>query len=261
MQAQDSLKQLIFNADTILVANQISDTMVNGVLMTTDKLRQVYLLDDENVLTKFNAKGQALFNYHSNIYGPPAHIDATDPFHVLLFYPDFGRVILLDRTLSAQDEIDLFNLNLEQVSGVGLSNDNNVWLYDNFAFKIKKISRRGKVLYESDNLIGSLQQEINPNFILEKNNWLYLNDPEVGILVFDRFGHYSMTYELKGLRQFQVLDNFILYNKDSEWKTFNLKTFEKLPLHDLPKDDRTQIRLEKNSAFLLTKDQLKFYKF
>ena len=65
---------------------------------------------------------------------------------------DYMTVMTLDRTLNQTLEFDLINLNLLEVKAIGMSNDNNVWLYDEVTFKLRKVDRKGQVLMESDDL-------------------------------------------------------------------------------------------------------------
>src|SRR5690606_16861793 len=118
--------------------------------------------------------------FNNNKLGNLQHIDATDPFNVLLYYPDYFTVLTLDRTMNITSEYDLTNLNLIEVEAIGMSNDNNVWLYDEVTFKLRKVDRNGQVLLESVELNLLLQYTPHPNFILERENKVYLNNPETG---------------------------------------------------------------------------------
>jgi len=71
---------------------------ISSPVFTTDQLRNVYTVTKTNEVIKYTPSGQIQFRYNNNTLGNLAFIDATDPFNLLLFYPDFRRVILLDRT-------------------------------------------------------------------------------------------------------------------------------------------------------------------
>ena len=60
------------------------------------------------------------------------------PLICLLYYAEYLTIVTLDRTLNPTGEIRLNELNLLEVKAVGLSNDNQVWLYDEQGRKLRK---------------------------------------------------------------------------------------------------------------------------
>jgi hypothetical protein len=94
--------------------------------------------------------------------------------------------------------------------------------------------------------------EINPNFIMEANNFVYLNNPSDGILVFDQYGTYFKTIPLKGLEQFQLNGDQIFYENNGKLKSYNIKMFVENSL-DLPvsKEEIKSLRFERESKLLV----------
>jgi hypothetical protein len=229
---------------------------------TTDKLSQVYLVTEQNEVIKFDPDGKELFRFSNNTLGNLEHIDVTDPFNVLLYYPDYLAVLTLDRTLNITLEYDLTNLNLLEVKAIGMSNDNNVWLYDEVIFKLRKVDRKGQVVLESDELNMVLYYTPEPNFILERANTVYVNNPETGILVFDIYGRYIKTLDFKGLEDFQVFNNQLIFRKNEKLMSFHLQPLV-LQTITLPPDTKKEdkIRIQKNKLFVKKKDRLLIYEF
>jgi len=233
---------------------------ISSSVFTTDQLRNVYTVTKTNEVIKYTPSGQVQFRYNNNTLGALNFIDATDPFNLLLFYPDFRRVILLDRTLSETGAFDLFNLDVIDVPAVGISSDNNLWIYDDIKFNLKKIDRNGKVVQESNNLSLVLGKTLVPNFILERSNALYVNDPEAGILIFDLFGNYTKTIDIKGLSQFQIVDQQLIYWQDGKLNVFNLKSLQTRSMDlQLPPDEEQLVRIEKDRLYIRTGPSLKIY--
>lgn len=233
---------------------------ITSPVFTTDQLRNVYTVTKTNEVIKYTPDGKIQFRYNNNTLGNLAFIDATDPFNLLLFYPDFRRVILLDRTLSETGAFDLFNLDVIDVPAVGISSDNNLWIYDDIKFILKKIDRNGKVVQESNNISLVLGKTLTPNFILERSNALYINDPESGILVFDLFGNYTKTIDVKGLTQFQVIDQQLIYWQSGKLHVFNLKSLQTRSMDlQLPPDVEQLVRIEKDRLYVRTGPCLKIY--
>jgi len=233
---------------------------ISSPVFSTDQLRNVYTVTRINEVIKYTPDSKIQFRYNNNTLGNLTFIDATDPFNLLLFYPDFRRVILLDRTLSETGAFDLFNLDVIDVPAVGISSDNNLWIYDDLKFNLKKIDRNGDILQESNNISLVLGKTLEPNFILERNNGLYVNDPEIGILIFDLFGNYTKTIDVKGLVQFQVIDEQLIYWQNGMLNVFNLKALQTRSMDlKLPPDQDQLVRIEKDRLYVRTGPFLKIY--
>ena len=231
--------------------------------MATDKLQQLYIITTENEVVKYSPEGNELFRFSNNTLGDLTHIDITNPFSVLLYYPDFLTIYTLDRTLNKTGEFNLLDLNLADVETVGMSNDNNVWLYDFVFYKLKKVNRNGEVLKESIvNLSNEFESPLQPNFILERENWLYVNDPNLGILVFDIYAQYQKTIDIKNLTHFQIIDNQLIYKEKEQLKSFHLKSLS-TQIIDLPKGVslENQIAIQKSKLFVRKKDGVEVYSF
>jgi len=229
---------------------------------TTDKLQQIYVVTPDNEVIKYDAEGNETFRYNNNTLGELAHVDATNPFSILLYYPEFMNVITLDRTLNLTGQFNLYDLNLLYVKGVGMSNDNNIWVYDDALFKLKKIDHEGHAIVESDNLSLLLGHSISPNFILEKEQTVYVNDPQLGIFLFDIFAEYIKTLDFKGLTDFQVYADQLIYFQDGKLQLFHLKSLLTHPLK-LPSSISAtdKIRLQKNKLFVLKPEGVEVYSF
>ena len=193
-------------------------------LFTTDQLRQVYLVTPTNALLKLDPALDELFHYTNNRLGDLQVLDVSNPFSVLLYYPDFNEVITLDRTLNERGRLNLLELGLVQVRAIGLSSDNQVWVYDELNNRLKLLSATGEVVLASDDLSLLLGQNVSPNFLTARNRRVYLNDPALGVLVFDLFGQYLKTIDLKGLTNFQVLNNQLLYPREGRLERFDLES-------------------------------------
>ena len=180
----------------------------------------------------------------------------------MLFYPEFANLIFLDRTMTPAGDFRFFDFNFIQVDAVALAADNNIWLYDKLNFQLKKINNVGELIFQSPDLSMALNQALNPNFLIEREQQIYLNDPETGILVFDIFGQYEKTLEFKGLEEFQILDGKLLFFKDGKLNAFNLQSllFQEVIL---PEEigEEAQVLMQKNRLFVLEEGSLKIFQF
>lgn len=228
--------------------------------LAADNFGSFYSAANNRVL-KFSSEGKYLFPYEEFKYGKIGMIDVTNPMKILVYYPDFQTVITLDKFLSPLSTYKFFDLGYQNVAAVGSSTDGKLWFYDNVDFKLKKIDETGKIFRESQPLNLLIEETPSPNFILERDNAVYINDPLIGILVFDFFGGYKKTIPLKGLKRFQVLQQQIVYFEENELKSYNTVTFDSKSLL-LP--DTTSVAhavLQNERVALLKSDRIDFYKY
>jgi len=166
---------------------------VQGQLTTIDPIQQIYTIDSLQTLRKYNKDGQVLFEYNNRNLGTLQHCDASDPFGVLLFYPEFNTVIILDRTLNPLAEVRLEELGILGAQTVATSRDKQIWVYDQQDFKLKKISRQGRVLQESSDLSRWMPNGFRAERILVQNQLVFLVSSQQQILHFSPFGQYLKT--------------------------------------------------------------------
>lgn len=226
--------------------NGLHQIRVDAQFITTDKLQQLYVVDQENDLVKYDAEGKELFRYSNNTLGELGHVDATDPFNVLIYYPDFLNVYTLDRTLNLTGEFNLQSLGLLGTQAIGMSNDNQMWLYDENVFKLRKIDRNGEVLLESNDLGLSLGESVSPNFVVERENWVYLNVPSKGVLVFDNFARYNKMINIK-TEHFQIWEGHLVYKEGTKLFAFHLKSL-------LTKEIKTEAKIKPEDNICLRRN-------
>ncbi len=228
--------------------------------LAVDNFSSFYSASNNSVL-KFSNEGKFLYRYEEFNYGKIGMIDVSNPMKMLVFYPDFMTVVTLDKFLSPLTTYNFFQLGYQNISAVASSTDGRIWFYDNTDFKLKKIDEAGKVFLESQPLNVLLEQAPNPNFMLERDSKVYMNDTAIGILVFDIFGSYEKTIPLKGLKKFQILQDQIVYFDNHQLNSYSSLT---LDLKSLALPDTTDVGLavlEKERLAVLKKDKIDFYRY
>ena len=228
--------------------------------MTVDNFSNFYTASNNGIL-KFSPEGKFLNRYEEFKYGKIGMLDVSNPMKILVFYPDFMTVVTMDKFIAPINTYNFFQLGYQNISAVASSTDGRIWFYDNIDFRLKKIDEAGKTFLESQQLNVLLEKAPNPNFMIERDRKVYLNDTSIGIMVFDIFGSYSKTIPLKGLTKFQVLQDEIVYFKDNQLNSYNPLTLE---LKSLPLPDTTDVLsavLEKSRLGILKKEKVDFYKY
>ena len=118
---------------------------VTGVAL--DNLDNLYVVSSTGQLKKFNNRGDSVGVFNGmRAYGKLQAIDVTSPLRPLLFYKDFSTVVILDRFLANRASLDLRKHNILQPTAIGLSYDNNLWVFDQYDSKLKKVDEGGNLL-------------------------------------------------------------------------------------------------------------------
>ncbi|MFI5151083.1 MAG: hypothetical protein ACHQRM_15215 [Bacteroidia bacterium] len=227
--------------------------------IASDELQNLYLVK-AGVIEKYDPDGKLLYSFSNNTLGPVTSVDAADPMKILVFYGPYVQFAILDNTLSlTADPVQLQNFGYEQVSLACISYDKGYWLYNPGNFELIHMSASDLAVNKSTGNIPQLTHKpLAPNFLLEQNNKVFLNDPAQGILVFDSYGTYYKTVVINGLDQFQVNGDKIIYLQKKNLMTYDYKTLveETIPL---PDSTVQRVRIEKERLFIQNPEGVDIY--
>jgi hypothetical protein len=224
-------KILVILSVIVLTAFQAGDFVLLSSIpgsytrMTTDNFGNVYTVSGCE-LKKFSPEGILLKSFSDKTHGDIAFVDASDPLKIVLFYHDFRQIIFLDNTLSVNGNvIELDKLELLQPLFACSSYENGFWVYDQQDFQLVRFDKNLQRTNSSGNIAQLTGVEIKPNYLIETNNMVYLNDPDNGIFVFDKYGTFSKTMPFKDLTSFQIIGDNLVYSTESQLIEYNFKTF------------------------------------
>lgn len=237
----------------------ISTLDVTGQHITTDHLKNVYLITNQNRVERYDSTGVLNGVFSDKRFGAMSTVDATSPFNILLFFKDFSTLLTTDNRFNVKNLFKLSTLNINFVSAACLSYDNYIWIFDQQEGRLKKINDKYEVLYKSTDLTQLLGTPVDPNFIIERDGFIFLNDPHLGILVFDIYGTYYSSFPISGLESFQVIKNNLVYYQDGQVQIFNYteKETRSIPIPGI--ENVKSVKLEKNRLFVLTDKDLRIY--
>lgn len=191
-----------------------------------DQLGHLYVVTPNNILIKLDAGGKELFRYENHLLGELQNFDASDPLNLLLFYPEFQSIVLLDRTLSLSARIDLSDKNFFQVSAAASSADKKIWLYDATDFNLKKMDATGKILTRSGDLNLLTGKKIQVQRILVDRNSVMAFVGEPGILLFDAFGQYQRFISTNGSEFITLYQNRMVVKTKEQWMVYDPLSFQ-----------------------------------
>lgn len=238
--------------------NLVCKIPLTGDAFTTDNLQNIYLYHG-NSIKKCTPQGQVLYAYSDKSYGAITSIDVNDPLKILVFYRDFPEIVLLDNTLSQNG--NPFNPSDAGYSLATLactSHENGIWLYDAQNFQLIRLDINLNITQKTGNLAQAIGIQLNPDYLMEYNNYIYMNDSAQGILVFDSYGTYYKTIPIAGLNTFQVRGDNLFYVSKNRIHIFHLKT----NMEDAIKPPDTlaaEVRVEKNMLYEKYKDTLRIF--
>ncbi|MFH0894235.1 MAG: hypothetical protein V2A54_07355 [Bacteroidota bacterium] len=192
--------------------------------ITSDNIGNLYVYDGSTI-HKYDLAGALLYTYSETRYGEIAFVDASQPLKILVFFRDFSKLILLDNTMSIISPVsDLNAKGWDQVTLVCNGRNNEFVFYDEKNFELVKTDLNLKSLSSSGNLTAILGISLKPDFLLAYDNFILLNNPSNGILVFDEYGSYLKTIQCKDCAPIQAKDEKLFTVKKGILKTIGLKT-------------------------------------
>lgn len=190
--------------------------------VTIDPLGNLYLYSDTE-LKKYDPEGRLQNTYSNFLAGNISFVDPTDPFKVLVYYQDFSQVEVLDNQLSlSADPLLLQSYGLELATLICRSYNNGIWVYDQQNFELVRLDPRLEKAETSGNISQILGKGINPIFLTEKDNNVYLIDPGSGIMNFDKYGTYIRTFPFHNPKSIQISSNRIYYYTEKQLVTYDV---------------------------------------
>jgi hypothetical protein len=183
-----------------------------------DPLGQLFIIDRSGRLMRQDAAADSTYVFDNGLLGPISRLDATNPFGPLLYFADFNKVLLLDRTLNEVGRMDLRSSTVISVSNAIARNfDNRIWVFDEGDFRLKLLSNDGSVTKQSDDLRRRLDISESPERLLMTGRELYVYFPIKGLAVFSNFGQFlRWEKEFKGVENIFFGPRAVSYHDDKE---------------------------------------------
>jgi sugar lactone lactonase YvrE len=216
----------------------------------TDPLFNLYIMTSKNEVLKYDPQGFFESRYSNKKFGRIGLIDGTNAFKVVFWFPDFQAVQLMDALVNPIITLNLNDLGIARAAAVAMSDDGFLWVFDGGTNQLLKFSadQNGvKQLEKAPMSVSGLQ----PSGMTVRQNQIYMNVPNQGILVFDRFGKKIKTLDIKNATDFQVIDNQLFYKQNNTLFRFHLQTLATttMKLPEGVKGEQT-MRLERGRLFV-----------
>lgn len=226
-----------------------------------NNIGELYIINSANQLKKFNNKGdsEGVYNEISK-YGPLAYVVARNPWKTLLFYKNYSTIVILDKYLNVLTNINLRKNNIFRVKSITASYDNNIWLFDEQDGKLKKIDDAGKVLLETVDMRSIFDSVPSPEQIIDREGYVYLNDPGKGIYVFDYYGSFKNKLTFLQWKDIEIAGKYIYGFDDSNFYKYNLGSLnlQKFAFPGYLRDNAS-LKIVNNALYVLKNNRLQMY--
>jgi hypothetical protein len=225
-------------------------------LITTDELGNIYALRGDEVQL-FNAEGKSWLRNSLKTFGRITHIDVFQSMKPLVFAAEQGQLAMLDNTLAVQGSvIYLSREGYPQVDLACGSVQNFFWFFDPRELQLVRVNSKLTTINTSGRLDQLLGFTPHPTQMQELDNWLYVNDPGHGILVFDLFATYYKTIPVIGADRFEVRGNDLWYMQNDTLHRYDRLSFtmEHFPMPGA--GTVRDARIERGHLYLLREDRI-----
>ncbi|TKC01130.1 hypothetical protein FA046_04610 [Pedobacter cryophilus] len=195
-------------------------------IATVDNFGNLFVVTPQNEVLKFNAKGKFLWNYTNKTFGEISQLDVTDPLRVILYYANFQQIIVLNNNLS---EISKYSFNQnpdQQITLTASANNNGFWVYDQINRELKKLSNSFIDDLKSGNIYQRNGFDMKATFMLSDEQYVYINDEQFGIRIFDSYGNFIKTAVINVKKEFEVNGAEIYFFDDQKLMSYNYLTFQ-----------------------------------
>ena len=249
---QHRVYKLLLPDTTVQLSQKIADNVAD---FEVDNLGNIYLVNTDGRIKKLSPTFDSIGIYNQvRQFGQLHSIDASNPLKVLLFYKDFGTVIILDRFLNERATVDLRKSGILQPSAIAQSFDNNIWVWDDIDSKLLKVSDEGDVLQSSPDLRITFDEPPQPQSLHDYNRNVYAYDSLRGLLVWDYYGAYKSLLPFTNWQYLHTAGKGIVGVEKGQLNYYDPK-FPAAQAMALPKNitaEVIKIRLARNLLYALT---------
>lgn len=235
---------------------------VSASFFTTDHLQNIYYVNAENEVVKYDWQTKKSISYSNKLLGKPTYIDASNPLKILVLYPDFNTVCWLSNTMSAIQALKLNQLpgnkNYLATALCAGQQDNMFWIFDALSNKLLCIDEQGNTLYASETFTDMFTNAYQPLQLLFQNNTLYVNCSGNEILVFDVFANYVSTIQVESEGYVQIIDKNIIFLKSQMLHITNT-SLHTAKNFTLPLSNILQLQVEADKLYVRTQNNIQIF--
>jgi hypothetical protein len=244
----------LFAFDNVQLSENPVALPFNGKFFTTDNLGNLFLINKDNSITKYDKNGvkKAIANF--KIQGNISQLDVSNPFEIYAYFQDQQTVLILDNQLSKRATIPLNNISTGEITAACRSFDNGIWYFNSGNMKLYRTDKTLSNKKESLPMASWTSESWAPTQLLDNVKNLFMHDPKIGIAVFDVFGNYHKTIQIQGLSDLQVKGDNLYFLQNGYYQRFDFKFRSYDTLFHMP--ESKTIRMETGQLFEWKSDSI-----
>ncbi len=227
-----------------------------------DAIGNIYATTQTDQLKKIKPDGTMVAVYNDvKRFGKISTIDVHNPLKVLVYYKNYSAIVMLDKLLSFRNQIELKPLQIFDVNTAATAYDNNIWIYDEQNFKIKKLDDKGLLLLEFADLRTLFDIAPSAEKIIDEDNQLYLIDKEQGVFVFDYYGAFNRLIPIKDLNNITIEKKCLIGFTHTIMEVIQLNNLASIK-YALPvlSEKIKSLKFINNKLYILTQTSLNIYR-
>jgi hypothetical protein len=225
-----------------------------------DALGNIYLLTDYNIY-KLTPKGDTVVFYSAKNHGTISQLDVSIPHKPIVLFKESGKIVELDFTLTENPSpVFLFQYGIMRPNLVTHAFSNGgYWVYDAAKFELINLGKNLKINTTTGNLmLLTTLKDFNPTQLFEKDDLIYLADPNNGVLVFDVFGTYIKTHHIKAFSEIQPFGEGFIFQNPTGVRYISLLEEQLLEQLIIP-EGHLQTRFKNNRIYFLSTKAISIY--
>lgn len=241
---------------------QIHSWAVRDVVdATSDFMGNLYISDEQGIISKYDKNGLLLLSYSGSNISPIHSVDVSHTSKIFGFYLENQSYLILDRFLNPLNEAVLNNSVIGYASETAYAADNNLWVFDQSDLSIKKINILNQVLVTTISISLIINnEEWDIKQIEEYQNRLYLYDNNKDIYVLDNYGNYIKKLEIKPDCNFWFSGESIIYVQQKKVFKFDLYNSEIVQIGTIGNTNNLlKVISANNLIYLITKSEIIVY--
>lgn len=248
----------VFGQDSLKWKLNYRIDIPKGAQWTCDNLSQVYLWKNE-LLRKYDNKGQLQFEQSFKRYGRITELDTKNAFKILVFSEQQQLIYYLDNALAKQqEEIDLSEFDLNYVTHAeGSMQTDKIWVFDQNNSTIKLLTaKRGQSLQIGN--AGGMLDFKKVQKLLERNGNLFVIDEEQGLYQFDIYGSFVHHQSLGQYTDLSIEGEMLYLLQEDRLKVISLENKSEREVR-LPQKGIKNFQIRQKMLFLEVDGQIFSY--
>lgn len=230
---------------------------VKARIFSTDPVGNVFIVKEDNSLLRLNNRGDSTGFFNEVRRGQITHIDATNPLRILLFFGDYGEIVILDNILSKKSTLRLPSIGIFNVRCIANSADGNIWVYEPASGTLLKIDEQPSVVFSTP-LRNFFNENPDPEFMAEQDRNLFMTDTIDGIRRFDQYAFYRNSYNFQP-RETQYVNSYLIYFASPYLISYHTGTLQEQRILLPQTKTIKQVRVERDRIYVLRETSLDLY--